>query len=213
VLDQLNLSEAVFVGHSVAGTEMNEIAAAYPDRVQKLVFLDALDLGSNGWAALPQPPPPPAETEAELDSVQRLAAAEVRRYGHRKPLAAVCHSVRRDPSGRVVGALTPPEVSQKIVQGIRPADYGRIQAPVLGIFNAIKPSERLPYYWSLDPAAQQEFARRIEPLASWMTGAIRRFRGEVEGARVVELEDTSHYLFLVEEAVVVREMRRFLLGE
>ena len=45
VLDKLNIGEAVFVGHSVAGTEMNKLGAVYPDRVKKLVYLDALDIG------------------------------------------------------------------------------------------------------------------------------------------------------------------------
>jgi hypothetical protein len=35
----------------------------------------------------------------------------------------------------------------------------------------------------------------------------------VKGARVVELPDASHYLYLVDEKLVVREMRRFLGGE
>ena len=33
VLDKLNIREAVFVGHSVSGTELNKIGAVYPDRL------------------------------------------------------------------------------------------------------------------------------------------------------------------------------------
>src|SRR6266404_1057614 len=110
VLDKLNIRDAVFVGHSVSGTELNKIAAVYPDRVRKLVYLDALDIGSGGWATLPQPPPPPAETAADLESVQRFAGASARSDGYRKPLAAICNMIRTDPSGRVVGAITPPEI-------------------------------------------------------------------------------------------------------
>ncbi|HMF81425.1 MAG TPA: alpha/beta hydrolase, partial [Candidatus Acidoferrum sp.] len=142
VLDKLNMREAVFVGHSVSGTELNKIGAAYPDRVKKLVYLDALDLGSGGWTSLPQPPPPPEETAADLESVQRFAAASVRDDGHRKPLAAICNMIRRDRSGRVIGAITPPEISSKIYEGLQPAEYDRIQAPALGIFNKITPQYR-----------------------------------------------------------------------
>ena len=78
VLDELNIPEAVFVGHSVAGTELNKLSAVYPDRVKKLVYLDALDLGSGGWTTLPQPPPPPADSAGDLESVQRFAAAQAR---------------------------------------------------------------------------------------------------------------------------------------
>jgi non-heme chloroperoxidase len=213
VLDKLNIRDAVFVGHSVSGTELNKIAAVYPDRVKKLVYLDALDLGSGGWANLPQPPPPPEETAADLESVQRFAAASARFDGYRKPVAAICNMIRTDASGRVIGAITPPEISRKIYEGLQPADYDRIQAPALGIFNVITPQYRLPYYWYLDAAKQEEFNRNIESLAKWVEGAIQRFRAGVKNSRVIELHDTNHYVFIVDEALVVREMRKFLLDE
>lgn len=213
VLDKLNIREAVFVGHSVAGTELNKLGAVYPDRVKKLVYLDALDIGSGGWVILPQPPPPPPDTAADLKSVQRFAAALARSDGYRKPLAAICNMTRRDSSGRVVGAITPPEISSKIYEGLQPAQYDRIQAPALGIFNKITPQYRLPYYWDLDPAQQEEFNRNIRSLATWIEGAIQRFRSGVTNSRVIELHDTNHYVFIVDEALVVREMRKFLLEE
>jgi non-heme chloroperoxidase len=213
VLDKLKIREAVFVGHSVAGPELNKLGAVYPGRVKKLVYLDALDIGSGGWATLPQPPPPPEDTPEDLESVQRFAAALARSDGYRKPLAAICNMIRTDPSGRVSGAITPPEISSKIYKGLQPADYDRIQAPALAIVNKITPQYRLPYYWYLDSARQEEFNRNIEPLAKWIEGAIQRFRSGVKNSRVVELHDTNHYVFIVDEALVVREMRKFLLEE
>jgi pimeloyl-ACP methyl ester carboxylesterase len=213
VLDKLNISQAVFVGHSIAGTELSKLGAAYPDRVKKLVYLDGLDNASGGWANLPQPPLPPENTVEELESVQRLAAALARSDGHRKPLAAICNMIRTGPSGRVLGAITPPDISRKILEGLQPAEYDRIQAPALGIFNKITPRYRLPYYGSLGPAQQKELDRSIESLSKWVEGAIQRFRSGVKSSRVVELHDTNHYVYINEEALVVREMRKFLLEE
>jgi non-heme chloroperoxidase len=213
VLDKLNIRDAVFVGHSVSGTELNKIGAVYPDRVKKLVYLDALDIGSGGWTTLPQPPPPPEDTAEDLESVQRFAAASARFDGYRKPLAAICNMIRTDSSGRVIGAVTPPEISSKIYEGLQPAEYDRIQAPALGIFNKITSQYRLPYYWYLDSARQQEFNRNIESLAKWIEGAINRFGSGVKNSRVIELHDTNHYVFIVDEALVVRETRKFLLNE
>jgi pimeloyl-ACP methyl ester carboxylesterase len=213
VLDKLNIRQAVFVGHSVAGTELSKLGAVYPDRVKKLVYLDALDNGSGGWAALPQPPSAPAYSPGDLESVQRLAAAFARFDGYRKPLAAICNMIRMDPSGRVLGAITPPDISSKMLAGLQPAEYDRIQAPALGIFNKITPQFRMPYYWYLDPARQEEFDRSIKSLSKWVEGAILRFRSGVRNARVIELHDTNHYVFIVDEALVVREMRRFLLED
>jgi hypothetical protein len=118
-----------------------------------------------------------------------------------------------DRSGRVAGAITPPQISSKIYEGLQPAEYDRIEAPALGIFNKITPEYRLPYYWYLDAAKQEEFDRNIKSLAEWVEGAIHRFRSGVKNSRVVELHDTNHYVFIVDEALVVREMRKFLLEE
>jgi pimeloyl-ACP methyl ester carboxylesterase len=212
VLDALHIRRAVFVGHSIAGTELSKLAAVYPDRVEKLVYLDALDIGSGGWAAIPQPPSAPELTATDLESVQRLAAASARDDGYRKPLAASCNMIRIGVSGRILGPVTPPGISGKMVAGLQPAAYTRIRAPALGIFNTISPQYRVPYYWALTPAKQQAFTRSIDALSTWNDGAIRRFRSEIDRSRVVELRNTNHYVYIVEEALVVREMRKFLLA-
>jgi hypothetical protein len=71
----------------------------------------------------------------------------------------------------------------------------------------------LPYYSYLDPARQEGFNRWIESLAKWIEGAIERFRSGLKNSRVIELHDTDHYVFIVDEALVVRETRKFLLDQ
>jgi hypothetical protein len=39
------------------------------------------------------------------------------------------------------------------------------------------------------------------------------YRVVVKNARVVELPDSNHYVFIRDEALVVREMRKFLVDE
>jgi hypothetical protein len=63
------------------------------------------------------------------------------------------------------------------------------------------------------PTLQEEFNRDIDSLAKWIEGAIQRFRSGVKNSRVVEVHNTCHYVFIVDEALVVREMRKFLLDE
>ena len=53
----------------------------------------------------------------------------------------------------------------------------------------------------------------MESLAKWIEAAIQRFRSGVKNSRVIELHNTWHYVFIVDEAFVVREMRKFLLDE
>ena len=58
-----------------------------------------------------------------------------------------------------------------------------------------------------------DYNHNIESLAKWIEGAIQRFRSGVKHSRVIELHNTCHYVFIVDEALVVREMRKFLLDE
>jgi len=46
VLKYLGISKAVFVGHSLAGSELSEIGLQYKSYVTKLVYLDSFDLGA-----------------------------------------------------------------------------------------------------------------------------------------------------------------------
>src|SRR5439155_24441147 len=53
---------------------------------------------------------------------------------------------------------------------------------------------------------QKGFNRNINSLAKWIEGAIQRFRSGVKNSRVIELHNTCHYVFIVDEALGVREM-------
>lgn len=41
LLDALQIKRVILVGHSIAGDELTAFAAAHPDRVDKLIYLDA----------------------------------------------------------------------------------------------------------------------------------------------------------------------------
>jgi len=47
----------------------------------------------------------------------------------------------------------------------------------------------------------------------WTECAIERFGSDVRNSRVIELPNTCHYVFIADEALVVQEMRKFLLDE
>jgi pimeloyl-ACP methyl ester carboxylesterase len=214
VLNHLHLPKAVFVGHSIAGDELSRLGAAYPDRVAKLVYLDALEYG-HPWSTLPQPPSPDY-TAADLTSIERYAAAEARNLGVRKPLSALCNMLRMDSAGKVVDAISPPEIAKKIVQGSQQAQYDRIKAPALAFFVPLSVKNRsvyAPYYADLNRDQQQEYDRCLDKLQKWQAEAIGRFRTGMQNSRVIELPDSNHYVFIRDEAQVVREMRKFLLGK
>src|SRR5215208_7979758 len=42
-MDRLHIEKASLAGHSLAGVELTHFAATYPTRIEKLIYLDALD--------------------------------------------------------------------------------------------------------------------------------------------------------------------------
>ena len=73
VLDALAIKRAVFVGHSIAGSELSKIAVEYLHYVDRLVYLDASDLSPrytfpdipNSHGALPlNPSTKPSQTRS-----------------------------------------------------------------------------------------------------------------------------------------------------
>src|SRR5262245_17371876 len=111
VLDALNIPAAMFAGHSLAGEELSTLGVQYPDRVKKLVYMDAYDYGSH--KAL-RAHPAPEFADADAESVERFAAVYARHNGYREPNAALCNSFRMDAAGRIVDSVTPPEIQKQI---------------------------------------------------------------------------------------------------
>jgi len=94
VLDTLGIKKAVFVGHSIAGSELSEIAVKYPSYVDKLVYLDASDL-SLRFDKFPEVPLPfMLFTDADAKSLFTFQAAYARFLGVRIPIPAFCLSSR-----------------------------------------------------------------------------------------------------------------------
>jgi hypothetical protein len=60
---------------------------------------------------------------------------------------------------------------------------------------------------------QEEFNPNINSLVKRTQAAIQRFGPGVKNSRIIELQDTSHYVSIVNEALVVREMRKFLFEQ
>lgn len=217
VLDALKIPKAIFVGHSIAGDELTRLAAEYPDRVAKLVYLDSVTYG--GFEAvlkktpMPEPPEPTAtEKEFAASSMARMAALGVRYAGVRIPEEELRQHNTVDAAGRVHDTATP-TAYQAIQDHSQPGEYHRIKAPVLAIWDATTPESRLPYYWLLDQAQRYQHDRFMANYLVWLKDERQRFRTGIKQARIVELEKSHHYVFIRDEDAVVREMRKFLLDQ
>jgi pimeloyl-ACP methyl ester carboxylesterase len=211
VLDFLKISTVVLVGHSIAGSELSALAASHPDRVDKLVYLDALDLSQRNTV-----PGPPSFiglfTDADTKTLWSYAAATARYEGVRESEPANCPGLQFDNAGNPVASTTPDAVPAAIQAGtaaIPLVNWSRIEAPRLGVFAQPTLEVRSPWFTYLSPADQILFDEQYPAYIDWYKTTMRRFTGG-NPVRPVILKNAPHYVYINNETDVVRAMRAFL---
>lgn len=214
-LDTLKIKRVSLIGHSMADKEMTLVAGLYPQRVKKLVYLDAAydrsDL-AEVQAKNPLPQPRPAKADlASFDAYRRWW--EKYRGFWSDAVEANLRETSLAPDGTIKPSVTG-SVAQAIMQGANnpPMDYTRVQAPALS-FYAIYSIPR----W-LAPDASEEMRKKVEAhlvesRLPFQRKNLERFRKEVKNGRVVDVKDSDHYVFVVSRDEVMREMRKFLLNK
>jgi non-heme chloroperoxidase len=217
-MDAIEVERAILVGHSFAGREMAFIGARYPDRVTKLVFLDALyeyiEEDVPLFAANPVPPaPPPPESFA---SVAEYCEDFVNRYPAYRPLRSPtwdawwAMSLRKRDDGRFVEKMRPETAQQMFGNMVGyQSDLAAIRCPVLAVF-AYQSAD-----WIMPSGASDALRRQVVAYAERMNREFKdrnlaRARDEIQNATILVLEDTSHYCFLDKEDVVADAMEEFL---
>jgi pimeloyl-ACP methyl ester carboxylesterase len=217
VLDTLGIKKAVFVGHSIAGSELSKIAVKYPSYVDKLVYLDASDLSER--FSIPEIPLPfMLFTDADAKSLFTFQAAYARFLGVRIPIPAFCLSYAFDKDGMITDTSTPESIKAQLAAGVRapanpPTDWANIKVPRLGIFAPPTAESKLPFYSYLSPADQALFDERFPRLLQWYSDVIGLFGEQHPGTPtpvVYLLPGAPHYVYINNEAEVVLQMRKFL---
>jgi len=156
------------------------------------------EMPSDSVPARPQPPPP---TDADMLNCHSFVTWEQRVVGYRPPQSECQQLHVFTPDGHVGPLLAKPETTQAVVAGEQ--KYTDIHVPILAIF-ALPHDPGLFYH--NDPlleAWEERDLRLTSPL-------VDAFQKGNPSARVVRLPGASHYVFLTNEADVLREMRAFL---
>ena len=217
ILDSLGIKRAIFVGHSIAGSELSKIAVKYRSYVEKLVYLDASDLAERN--TFPDVPSPfSLFTDADARSLFAFQAAYARLLAVREPIPATCLAFEFNKRGMVTGTSTPEPIAAQLSAGVSipanpPTDWADIKVPRLGIFAPPTLSSKLPWYWYLSAADQAVFNERFPRLIEWYSDVISKFAEQHPGnptPRVYLLPGAPHYVYINNEAEVVRKMRAFL---
>jgi len=219
VLNSLELQRSVLIGHSCAGQILTMFAAQHSDRLHGLVYLDGAgdptmtpaDVGASmpDPAMLPRPMKPP--TAPDYTSFEALQVSQRNTRGWAFPEAELRQQYVANPDRSVGRSQLSPEIRRAITMDARvKPDYSGIRVPVLAIYQRDAPFEEVAANFLIRneqerAALRQEYAATRALYVRWQ----RDLLAAVPTARIVELPGASLYMFLSNEADVLREIRGF----
>lgn len=209
VLDSLGIRRASLVGHSIAGAEITRFAARWPDRVDKLVYLDSAH---------------------DFDGYHQLLAANPswappvrKRHGtHNDTLSAWRDWGKRDLWGFWSDAMEVDRVRTEDADSlaervlgrdaeVHPKEYSSVRAPALAISAWYTTGQ---WFFHLDPLRDSV---KWQQASHWMESELRpfiargnkRFRDEIPDGRLIQY-DSDHYVFIFREERTLADLRDFL---
>ena len=187
--NSLKLQQALLVGHSCAGQVLTMFAAQHADRLRGLVYLDGAtdptltaDVGSPmpDFATMPRPISERPERNWDFPE-----------------------AVDQEPLDPVIRKAITVDARMK-------PDYARVRVPVLAIYQAQRPFDEVAAGYTIRndqerAALRQYYAATRALYTRWQ----QDLRAAVPTARIVELAGANLFMFLSNEADVLREIRAF----
>ncbi len=216
LLDSLGVARASFIGHSIAGGELTGLAARFPSRVRRLVYLDA---AYDHTAQLNQPKfvkskPMTAADSASPGAVRAFWAAK----GYPLPEAEIRTWYVFDASGKIERDVTPDSFTVVFLRGSEHPPYSQVSAPALAIYRMCESPEFivLPSRWAqMDSTERRTTTIYGQWAIDYLSTERARFRREMRNGEILELKQTNyqvnnHYVFLSDSIKVADAIRRFL---
>ena len=223
-LDSMGINRVTLAGHSLAGDEMTLFAGTYPDRLHKLIYLDAAydhskltdsDLVSQAPEVFRLLEPTPEDLQS-LDAYRDWCKTKRFGFWSGAQEADMRELTVVSSEGKILGRVIPPHVYQAIERVLQksPLDYRRVKAPALAFYSLKTMESWFPW---LQSNVNKEVQREAQDLLNHVLVPetrknIEKFSNEVMSGRVIELESTDHYCFIQRRDEVVSHMREFLLA-
>jgi len=214
VLNELKLERPVLVGHSVAGSELSYIGTVYPKKAAALIYIEAaygyafydestgdrlnllvdsaelrkkLEQMSAAFALNSK-----QLTQDFLTSVQQLERClrdqlEYLKEVPENPKSVIEKSKEFDPTPAL-----------RILGGLR--KYKDIRVPILALYAFPRSSKETSCFSKAT----------VEWTAAREAAQANAFEKGVPSAHVVRIAQASHYMFMTDEADVLREMEQFI---
>jgi pimeloyl-ACP methyl ester carboxylesterase len=221
VFDELKLTAPIVAGHSIAGNELSELGIHYYQRTGGLVYLDALNDGTDDYTdydALTGKLPEamrkrPSPSQQDLRSFQAFCEWRRRTDGIAIPEAEFRNKFAENPDGSVGDYKIPAYVPQAIMAGGVKHDYSQIRVPVLAFVGFPElPQDQIRENHVTNPEERTIIEAVYGTYVGMTKIRIKRINAAARGAKVVELWGGDHFVFLSNEAEVVEGLRAFVTG-
>ncbi len=222
-LDALNIHRIILAGHSMGYVELSRFTLLYPERVLKLVWIDAAYDRTNPedqavLARNPMPKMMPPWPPDGNDSLTAFTAGVKRLY---PSLAAIWGPEMEADVQANITITSEGKVVEKITDAINSAlsammktyhpDYASIHAPMLSIFVLTDGHNFLSSEYMTEEQKTQVLDYFNHDRQPHIQRYIEQFRCSVPHARIVVIPKGHHYCFLKQADLVFNEMRSFLL--
>ena len=222
-LDVLGIKRVILAGHSMANVELSHFSALYPERVLKLIFLDAAyDRASATRKEMVENSPFRQIQFPGMDvdyySPEDYLAAMRRAY----PSFAIIwneameqqslHEITQAPDGKIIDRMSD-GISKTITDVLNSyvLEDSKINAPTLAFFALSKGLNAISDEWMTEEQ-KADIAYYVETRENhWTRESIELFQRNVPHARIIEIPEGHHYCFIEQERLVYEEMRKFLL--
>ena len=218
-MDSLQIEKAILAGHSLAGVELTHFAATYPTRVEKLIYLDALDDRRGETAIMEQSPLRNIEIKKEESSphtTEEYIADMKRDFPRFAEIWSelldeeISHGIKVNEAGVVVDRM-PASVEKMMVENlIKGYVPKRVEAKIPTLsFYAWKKTKLSDDYTEEQKSTFDQFDQNVAK--PFFRSLISEFQSRFPHAKIVVIPDGHHYCFIAQEKLVYDEMRKFLL--
>lgn len=219
VLDTLKLSKPVLMGHSFGGQDQTILAENHPERIAGLVYLNSAedptvtDYGVKPADGSKLPSAARERPKPDFSSFQAYRASQVLIQDIAFPESELRQVYAANPDGTVGSYLGSGKVREAMFRGLEKPDFARVKVPVLAFFVApVSLNDEIRKY---QPQTEEERAALEQQYRFDMAVRDRHMQDLKKGvpsARVVELSNANFYVFLSNEADLLRELPTFVKG-
>ncbi len=220
LMDALGIAKANLAGHSMGGNEITAMAALYPARTERIVYLDAAyDWGDpafapayEAWPPIFMNPPPSVADSLDAWRAYKMTyvfpefkgANESSRFE-----AYIRGLVRVQPDGTLRSVMSE-SVARDLLAAVTAErrDYAKVHCPALAIY--AETSFDVHHGDAAQLAVNLAWEQKY--MAPFRTASIERIRRELPGVEILNLPGAHMGFLFSSRQKLVSAIRRFLTG-